>query len=95
MPNTTAAKKALRQTKKRTVLNIVKKKKVKELSKDLLKAIEEKSDTAQKLLSTTVKALDKAAKSNTIHPNKAARHKASLQKKYNAVFPPKAKAEKK
>lgn len=34
----------------------------------------------------TVSALDRAAKKGVIHPNKAARHKARLMKKYNAAL---------
>ncbi len=83
MANTSAAKKALRQTKKRTALNRVKKDRVHELIKKTLKAIEDGADNAQDLVSQTYKAIDKAAKSNTIHPNKAARIRARLQNKLN------------
>ncbi|MFC1598220.1 30S ribosomal protein S20 [Patescibacteria group bacterium] len=84
MANTAAAKKDLRQTKKRTARNLAKKKKIKELTQATLKAIEEKSADAQEIVNKTYKALDKAAKTNTIHKNKADRMKARLQNKLNA-----------
>lgn len=85
MPNTSAAKKALRQTKKKTVLNIVRKKHVKETLKSASAAIEAQAENVQELVQKATKALDKAAKKNTMHPNKAGRLKASLQKKLNAT----------
>lgn len=84
MANTQAAKKDLRQTAKRTQRNLAKKKRIKEALHAALAAITGKQDNAQELVNTANKALDKAAKTNTIHPNKAARMKSSLQRKLNA-----------
>lgn len=86
MPNIKAAKKALRQSNKRRALNDAKKKKIKELSKQAEKAFAEKSDTAADLVKQLVQALDKAAKTHTIHRNRAARLKSSFQKKLNTLL---------
>lgn len=86
MPNINAAKKALRQTKKRTTRNDAKKKKIKELTKQFTKALAANPTDAAAMISQVIQALDKAAKTNTIHPNKAARHKSVLQRKLNAVL---------
>lgn len=75
----------MRQTVKRTARNAAKKRTAKELIKATLKAIEEKAPDAQTLVSKTHKALDKAAKTNTVHPNKANRLKSRLQKKLNTA----------
>ncbi len=85
MPNKDAAKKALRQAQKCTVRNLAKKRKIKELVKASLKAIESKSNDAQATVVAAAKALDKAAKTNTIHRNRAARFKSRLQRKLNAM----------
>ncbi|MFH1426885.1 MAG: 30S ribosomal protein S20 [Candidatus Kerfeldbacteria bacterium] len=85
MPNTEAAKKDIRQSKKRTTLNLSKKKEIRDLMKQTLAAIEAKAENAQELVNKLYKALDKAAKSNTIHANKAARVKGGVQKKLNST----------
>lgn len=84
MANTAAAKKDVRQTKKRTAINTAKKRTIHDLLKQTLEAIEKKDPKAQELVSKTFKALDKAAKSNTVHANKASRMKGRIQKKLNA-----------
>ncbi|HLD21307.1 MAG TPA: 30S ribosomal protein S20 [Patescibacteria group bacterium] len=86
MPTTKAAKKALRQTKKQTAQNSAKKKRIKELTKDFLKAVETKAPEAHELLQKTTQALDKSAKTHTIHKNRASRQKSALQKKFNTAF---------
>ncbi|MBI2410586.1 MAG: 30S ribosomal protein S20 [Candidatus Kerfeldbacteria bacterium] len=86
MPNINAAKKALRQTKKRTTRNDAKKKKIKELTKQFTKALAASPADAAAMISQVIQALDKAAKTNTIHRNKAARHKSALQRKLNALL---------
>lgn len=85
MPNIKAAKKAMRQAKRRTARNLLKKRKIKDLRKSFTKAIEAKSAEAAKTLSALAQAVDKAAKARTIHPNKASRIKSRLQKKLNAI----------
>lgn len=84
MPNTSAAKKALRQTAKRTVRNLAKKHRVKELTKAAQKAITAGEAEAKELVTKAQKALDKAGKSNSIHRNKASRLKSRLQKALTA-----------
>lgn len=85
MPNKPAAAKALRQTKKHTERNLAKKKKIKELTKSTLQAIGSGATNTSDLLRQTFKVLDKAAKTNTIHPNKANRLKSRLHRKLNAA----------
>lgn len=74
MPVLKHAKKKQRQDKKRTLAN----KKVKDSYKKLFKAAV-KAKSAQSL-AKAYQAIDKAAKQNIIHPNKAARLKSSLSK---------------
>jgi len=79
MPNTKSAKKALRQSEKRTVLNLRYKRKYKGLVKDLRQAISDSQvDRAKEMLPLTYKALDKAVKHGTIKRNTADRHKSRL-----------------
>lgn len=85
MANTSAAKKALRQTLKRTQLNLAKKKQIKETISAAKDALNESADDAAEKVSIAVKALDKAGKTHTIHQNKAARLKAALQHKLAVV----------
>lgn len=85
MANTKAAKKDIRQSTKRRTLNDVKRKNVKESVKIALKAVQEKSNNTQELVNKAQKALDKAARQNVIHYNKASRMKSRLQKAFNAV----------
>ena len=82
MPITSSAKKALRQSKTKRKNNLVKKEKFKITKKEILKLISLKNTgEAKKRLSELYKALDKAAKTNTIHKNKAARLKSRIAKK--------------
>ncbi len=74
MPVLRHAKKKLRQDKKRKVRN----RKVKDTFKELVKKA--KIAKTPKALSLAFKSLDKAAKQNIIHKNKAARLKSSLTK---------------
>lgn len=67
MPNLSAAKKSLRQSKKRRLLNLRYKKGIKEALKG-------------GNLPLIYKALDKAVKKNIISPNKAARTKAQASR---------------
>lgn len=85
MPNTTAAKKALRQTVKRTARNLTKKKYIKEALKAVEKAIANEPAAVAELLKKVHALVDKAAKSNTIHKNKAARIKSRLQQRVNKL----------
>ena len=82
MPITKSAKKALRQNIKRRTLNRGKKRRIKELYKKMeLLLSQGKKQEAKNLLPQYQKMLDKAAKRNTIHANKAARNKSKMAKK--------------
>lgn len=74
MPVTKSAKKKLRQDKKRRERN----KKLINLFKNLIKKA--KKQPSEKAIRAAVGALDKAAKRNVIHKNKAARLKSSIAK---------------
>jgi len=74
MPVLKHAKKKLRQDKKRTLAN----RKVKDAYKKLFKAAV-KAKTAD-AVSKAFQSIDKAAKQNILHENKAARLKSSLSK---------------
>ena len=79
MANTKSAKKAIRVQKRKRVINLTKinaYKKAKKTILDLLAKGDAKE--AEKNLPNVYKHLDKAAKNNTIHPNKAARMKSRL-----------------
>jgi len=81
MPNSQSAKKELRKTKIRTTRNSTQKKKIKDTLKKITKAIQsDKLDEARALAQEAATLLDKAAKSNIIHKNKAARKKSRIQK---------------
>ncbi len=79
MANTSSAKKALRVTKRKTVINLRTKRNAKDARKDVLKSIASKDKkTALSLLPKAYKEIDKAAKVNIIHKNTAARYKSRL-----------------
>jgi small subunit ribosomal protein S20 len=85
MPNKPSAKKALRQTKKLTVLNTRRKRAYREAIKKTIKALEAGArEDAKKFAAEAQKALDKAAKHGTIKSNTAARKLSRLMKKVNA-----------
>ncbi len=74
MPVIKSAKKKLRADKKRTAQN----KGVKILVKELVKKA--KASKSEKAIKEAVVAIDKAAKKNIFHKNKAARFKSTLAK---------------
>jgi small subunit ribosomal protein S20 len=81
MPNTSAAKKANKQSLVKYARNRAKKRAVKETVKEINNlASEGKKDEAAKQLPKAYKLIDKAAKVNIIHKNKAARKKSQLAK---------------
>lgn len=81
MPNTSSAKKAMRVSRRRRVINLVTINKYKDAVKAVRKALAAKGkEAAQKALSLAFKQLDKAAKKRVIHKNKAARLKSRLAK---------------
>ena len=79
MPITQSAKKALRQSIKRKANNMRRKTKFRSLVKEFRKAVEAKNfDKAKQILPSVYKAMDKAAKTNTIKKNTANRTKSRL-----------------
>jgi len=83
MPNKANAKKAVRQNKKRTALNLAKKIAYKNAIKETLKNTTK--EAALKAARLAQKALDKAAKHGTIKKNTAARKMSRLMKKVNKL----------
>lgn len=78
----TSALKELRKSLKRRKRNLMLKNRIKQLKKQMLELINEKKlDEAKKLLPQFYKAVDKAAKVNFIHKNKAARLKSAIATK--------------
>ena len=83
MPNKSAGKKALRQSRAHAKLNLVRKDKFKTAVKKTLKATAYAE--ALKLAQAAQKGLDKAAKAGTIKKNAAAKRISRLMKKVNAL----------
>ena len=84
MPNTDAAKKALRQNKTRRKRNLNRKKRMREAIKKYEKLIENgKKKKAEEQLKQVYKVLDKLTKVNFIAKNKTKRLKSRLAKKLN------------
>lgn len=90
MPQTSSAKKRMRRDERKTIVNVRRKRSLKELIK---KARETKTAEAVRL---AVAAVDKAVKNNIFHRNKAARVKSQLTKgmKETAVKAPAKKSSK-
>ena len=85
MPVSKSAKKALRVGARRKVENLTTKSLYKSAIKLVKKAVTDGSTEVNSLLSKAQSSLDKAAKSKTIHKNKAARLKSRLAKKTVAI----------
>ena len=84
MPITKSAKKALRQNVRRRARNLVYKKKMRGLIKQVRTLVEEKKiEEAKKLLPQVYKILDKTAKIGIIKKNTASRKKARITKLVN------------
>jgi len=82
MPNTKVAIRALRKSERNRYSNLSKKRVLKNVIKDVKKSIEEGDKEVLKTkLTLAYKKLDKAAKTNLIKKNKAARIKSRLAKK--------------
>ena len=80
MPKTKSAKRALRKSKRRWLINERRRRKIKIAVKNFLKAIKEKNkELAQKNLSLVYKELDKAGKT-FMHKNKVSRLKSKYAK---------------
>lgn len=79
MPIIKSAKKALRGSEKKRLFNLRRKRDVKDVIKKIEKHVSGgEVDKAEELLPTAYKALDKAAKMNTIKKNNASRKKSRL-----------------
>jgi len=79
MPNIASAKKRLRQNVKQRARNRSRKRAIREAQKELFARIDSNDmDGARKALDACFSKLDKAAKRNTIHRNKADRKKSRL-----------------
>jgi len=84
VPITKSAKKALRQSKRRNLQNLVFKRKFKAAVKEFRKEVAAKSlDKAKNLLPTVYQAVDKAAKKGVIKKNTASRYKSRLTQLLN------------
>jgi small subunit ribosomal protein S20 len=90
MPNTKAAKKALRSSTRKNEINTARKWKIKNSLKNLRKVLATEPMTYQTALSSAFSQLDKAVKSNLIHRNKADRKKSRLAKLVSKVVSAKA-----
>jgi small subunit ribosomal protein S20 len=81
MPNTSSAKKAMRQSRRRQIINLRTKSKYKSAIKATRQNISKgDASAATESLKKAMSALDKAVKKNVIHKNTAARRKSRLAK---------------
>lgn len=88
MPNSRSAAKRLRQDTVRTLRNRIRKSRIKTFEKKFLSCVEAGDlDGARQNLSHCFSSLDKAAKVNTIHKNKANRKKSRLAARLKALDP--------
>jgi small subunit ribosomal protein S20 len=86
MAHTKSAKKHLRQDRKRRLLNKSKRSEAKTRIKYVLNAVAAKEiKKAEEELSLAFKKIDKCAKSNVFHPNKAARLKSRLARQVDSL----------
>ncbi|OGL87380.1 hypothetical protein A3I40_03760, partial [Candidatus Uhrbacteria bacterium RIFCSPLOWO2_02_FULL_48_12] len=81
--NKPASWKSLRQTKKRTAVNVKIKQNLKKTIKKVRRITETKNAEAQELLRQTVKLIDKAVRQRVLKKNAAARTKSRLMKLWN------------
>jgi small subunit ribosomal protein S20 len=82
MPILRSAKKALRQTRARTLRNAAISRELKQVVKELSSALQsENVEKARALIPTAYKKIDKAAKRGLIKANTAARKKARLARR--------------
>ena len=80
MPNTSSARKAMRQTATRKARNVVRKETYKKAVKDFRKAVVKDASELGDTLKNAFQALDKAAKTGVIKANKASRLKSRVAK---------------
>lgn len=84
MANTKSAKKAIRVSSRKTVVNLRTRRSFKEARKDANTAAA-KGDvkSSKELLAKAYKEIDKAAKKKVLHKNTAARYKSRLAKRFS------------
>lgn len=81
MPNTSSAKKAMRQSRRRQTINLRTKSKYKTAVKTTRKQVAGgDAAAANESLKKAMSAIDKAVKKNVLHKNTAARRKSRLAK---------------
>lgn len=80
MPNIKSAIKRVTTNEKAASANISQKNDMRTAVKNAKAAIETNADNKQELVNTAVKKIDKAAKSNLIHSNKADRLKSQVMR---------------
>jgi small subunit ribosomal protein S20 len=85
MPNTTSAKKRMRQEEKRRLHNRMVKSTVKTQITKARQAIGAGAADAEAAVRAAVSELDRAAKKGVIHRNNAARRKSRLMKQLNSI----------
>jgi len=85
LPNNKKAIKRVKITKKKTLINSMRKSALKTAIKKCKVAIQNNDSNAQKYLREAIKAIDRAAAKNILHKNTAARKKSSLMKAYNKM----------
>lgn len=85
MPNKANARKALRQARKRNIVNTAVKKSFKLAVKNLLEDISTGSNDVKEKVKLAQQKLDKAAKKGVIKKNTASRRLSRLMKRANAV----------
>ena len=86
MAHSLSAKKRVRQNAKKKVINRARKKQVKTQIKHFEEAISSgNAETAGEQFRLTVKKLDKAASTSTMHKKTAARKKSRLAKRLNSL----------
>ncbi len=86
MANIASAAKRARQAARKTELNRALKTKVKTIRKQVLDAVQAGDQSAaSSSLNTFNSEVDKASKTNVIHPNAAARSKSKLSKRVSSI----------
>jgi small subunit ribosomal protein S20 len=86
MATSVSAKKRIRQNEQHRLRNRAEKSRFRTAVKRFEEAVESKNvDQASALLKHVTSYLDKAARKNVIHRNKAAREKSNLQQKLNRL----------
>lgn len=85
MANIKASIVDIRKSRKHAEANRKERSRLKSLKKKCFSALEVKADDAAEASSTLASALDKAAKRNVIHPNKASRLKSRAAKRLQAI----------